>query len=83
MEKINWFEVLVKRLGSETPSFFKKIIYFGIGLGALGGGLLGLESQGIQLPVWLIGQADNLIIIGSVSALIAKATVKNPEELAK
>lgn len=75
---MNFFKALGKRLLLSTPSFFMKIVYFGISLGAIG---LGVQQLGetMDLPKWLIDQADNMIIIGAVAAIVAKATVKNPE----
>ena len=68
---MNYFEIFWRRLFSETPKFFKKIIVFGIGLGTIGASIL---VSPIELPAWLLDQADNLIMIGAVAALIAKST---------
>ncbi len=77
---MNFITQFGKRLLLSTPSFFMKIVYFGITLGAIG---LGIQELGatMHLPAWLIDQADNLMIIGAVCAIVAKATVKNPESI--
>lgn len=77
---MNFFKAFGKRLVLSTPSFFMKIVYFGISLGAIG---LGIQELGatMNLPAWLIDQADNMMIVGAVAAVIAKATVKNPEAI--
>lgn len=77
---MNFFTELAKRVVMSTPDFFKKIIYFGASLGAVG---LGIQQLGetMDLPLWLIDQADNMMIIGAVAAIIAKVTVKNPDAL--
>lgn len=80
MEKINWFVQFFRRIGAETPSFFRKIIYFGITLGTIGIGLIALKSQ---LPLWIVDLADNLVIIGLVSGIVAKSAVKNPKDIQK
>lgn len=77
-QKINWFEAFYKRILSSTPVFFQKIIYFGITLGAIGLGLITLKDQ---LPLWIVDWADNLVIIGLVSGVVAKAAVKDPQAI--
>jgi hypothetical protein len=72
---MNWFESFLKRLLSDTPSFFAKIIYFGITLGSIGAGIMGLKGT-LDIPYWLVDQADNMVIIGAVAAIVAKSTVK-------
>lgn len=77
-KKINWFEAFVKRMTASTPVFFQKIIYFGITLGTIGLGLIALKDQ---LPTWLVDWSDNLVIIGLVSGVVAKAAVKDPQAI--
>lgn len=79
---MNWFEAFFKRVFSDTPSFFRKIIYFGVTLGAIGAGIMGLKET-VELPYWLIDQADNMVIIGAVAAVIAKTTVKQSDPLSQ
>lgn len=75
---MNWFVAFGKRLVSATPTFFKKIIYFGILLGAIGAGLIAAKSQ---LPLWIVDMGDNFIIVGIVAGVVAGASVKHPEAL--
>ena len=77
-KKLNWFEAFVKRMSASTPAFFQKIIYFGVTLGSIGLGLIAAKDQ---LPLWLVDFADNLVIVGIVAGLVAKAAVKNPEQI--
>lgn len=76
--KINWFQAFGKRMLASTPAFFQKIIYFGITLGAIGLSLIALKEQ---LPEWIVDWADNLVIIGIVSGVVAKAAVKDPQAI--
>jgi len=79
---MNWFEAFFKRLTSDTPSFFKKVIAFGIMLGAIGAGLKA-APESIELPLWLLDQADNFIIAGFVAGIVAKAAVKESNPLSQ
>lgn len=76
---MNWFEAFGKRLFKQTPAFFTKIIYFGVTLGTIGAGLILIPDVPQNLKDW----ADNFILIGTVAAVVAKATVKHPETIKK
>lgn len=65
-------------MSASTPVFFQKIIYFGITLGAVGGSIILAKEQ---LPLWLVDWADNLVVIGVVSGIVAKAAVKDPQAI--
>lgn len=67
-----------KRWKSKTPIFFKKIIKLGIGLGAFGGAVL---ASPVALPAFLITIAPTLITVGTTSALVAKFTVENKNDI--
>lgn len=75
---MNFFVQFGKRLVSQTPTFFKKIVYFGITLGAIGASIIAAKEQ---LPLWLVDWADNLIIIGIVSGIVAKTAVVDPHSV--
>lgn len=77
---MNWFEAFFKRLNKETPKFFKNVIAFGITLGTIGIGIIAAKET-VNFPYWLLDQADNMIIIGAVAAIIAKSTVKDPNQI--
>lgn len=79
---MNWFEAFAKRLLSDTPSFFRKVIAFGITLGAIGAGLKA-APESMNIPLWLIDQADNLIIAGFVAGIVAKSVVKQSDPLSQ
>jgi hypothetical protein len=68
---------LIKRWKMDTPDFWKKVIYGGVAIGGIGGGLLLVEG----LPLFLYELAKGMSTIGATSAVIAKFTVKNPEQL--
>lgn len=72
---MNYFTQLISRLGSQTPDFFKKIIAFGITVGAIGAGLIALpKSVGENLPFDLAQIGGYLVAIGAVAGVVAKAT---------
>lgn len=79
---MNWFEAFFKRVTSDTPSFFRKIIYFGITLGSIGGSIIAAKET-VNLPYWLVDQADNMVLIGVVAAIVAKSVVKQSDPLAQ
>lgn len=79
---MNWFTAFVNRLSSETPSFFKKIIWFGGIVGSIGAALIAAKETA-TIPVWLLDQADNMVLIGVVAAIVAKAAVKSNDDLAQ
>ena len=66
---------IIERLKAETPLIFKRIIYIGISLGALGGGILAAQHQ---LEPWIVGMAGNLIQIGIVAGIVASLAKKDP-----
>jgi hypothetical protein len=68
---------LIKRWKMDTPDFWKKVIYGGVALGGIGLGLLQIEG----LPFFVYEVAKGMSTIGATSAVIAKFTVKNPEQL--
>ncbi len=76
--KINWFEAFCKRMAASTPAFFQKIIYFGITLGTIGLGLIAFKAE---LPAWIGEWAGNMVIIGIVSGVVAKAAVIDPQSI--
>lgn len=65
---------IISRFLAESPTFFNKIIYWCIGLGAIGAGVLLTPGQ---YPDWLVSIADDLIKVGSTAALVASLTKKD------
>ena len=68
----------IARITSETPLFFKKIVMFGIGLGALGLTLKGLDLGGITLPFDLNAISGYFIAIGTVCTAVSKLATTDP-----
>ena len=81
---ITYIKLLWKRFKSKTPKYFKKMINFGIGLGALGGSLI---LAGDSVPEWLHEPAKYMATTGIVIAACYKTTTtsetltKQSEEL--
>jgi len=67
---------IIERWKAPTPSFFKKVIKAGIGIGALGIGILGLPATipGLILPAIITTVATHAAAVGGTAALIAKLT---------
>lgn len=66
---------IIERLKAESPLIFKRILYFGITMGAFGGSVLAAKHQ---LPLWLVNIADDLIQIGIIAGIVASLTRKDP-----
>jgi uncharacterized membrane protein YhhN len=73
---MNFFTETFRRLVLETPSYFKKLIYFGIALGTVGAGLIAIPELE---QFHAIG--EKLFIIGLVSGVIAKTAVKDTNQI--
>lgn len=70
----NWFSQFISRLTTETPTFFKKIVAFGITVGAIGAGLVALPASIIaKMPFNLNTIGGYMIAIGAVAGVIAKS----------
>lgn len=66
---------LGQRLAADTPTFFKKVEFVGLGLLAIGGALTGITG----LPIFL---APAILGIGSTLTVISKFAVKDTSVLA-
>lgn len=73
---------IITRFLSDTPTFFKRLIGVGLGLGVVGGALME-PHVAEQLPESIQKISGYLVTIGLVSAAIAKLTVKDPDVLKK
>lgn len=74
MEQQNWFSQFLSRLTTETPSFFKKIIGFGISIGVIGAGLIAMpDSVYKSIPFDMHAIGGYMIAIGAVAGVIAKS----------
>ena len=73
---MNFANETFRRLVLETPSYFKKLIYFGITLGTIGAGLMAVPELS---QFYAIG--EKLLIIGLVCGVIAKTAVKDPNQI--
>lgn len=76
---------LLERFTTETPKFFKKILIFGISLGAVGGAILGIDATTlpIELPKLLIDLSSYFVTAGVVCAAVAKTATTDPDLQAK
>jgi hypothetical protein len=69
---MNFTKETLRRLVLETPSYFKKLIYFGITLGAIGAGLMAIPELS---QFYAIG--EKLLIIGLVCGVVSNTAVQN------
>ncbi len=74
---------LIKRLTSESPTFFKRIQAIGITIGSIGLAIVALPASIIVLPAAVTTIAGYFIAIGAVAAAVAKTTVADPSVLVK
>jgi hypothetical protein len=70
---MNFIKETLTRVALKTPSYFKKLIYFGIALGTIGTGLMAIPELE---QFYSIG--ERLLIIGLVCGVVAKTTVQDP-----
>lgn len=77
---MNFLTYLYKRFNFESPLFFKRLTDFGVLLGSIGGSIL-LSKMEYNYPEWLLILADRMVIVGAVTAIVAKFTVKDTSEL--
>lgn len=73
---MNFIHETFRRLVLETPSYFKKLIYFGITLGAIGTGLIAVPELAQFHEV-----GEKLLIIGLICGVIAKTAVSDPNKI--
>jgi len=67
---------IIDRLTAPTPGIFKTIRIIGICLAALGGGLIGIQEQGIELPAFLTVLANlTTVVAGTIATLVSSLTV--------
>lgn len=78
MKTKSFFSQAIARLTTETPLFFKKIVLFGISIGALGLTLKGLDLGGIKLPFDLNAISGYMIAIGTVCTAVSKLATTDP-----
>ena len=74
-------KTILKRITSDSPSFFKKIQTIGITLGAVGLAIVSVPASVIALPAIVTTMAGYFIAIGTVAAAVAKTTVADPSVL--
>jgi len=73
---MNFFKETFRRIVLETPSYFKKLIYFGLTLGAVGAGIMAVPELE---QFHAIG--EKLFIIGLVCGVISKTAVKDTNQI--
>ncbi len=74
---------IIKRLTSESPTFFKRIQAIGITLGSVGTALLLIPASVVVLPAVVITVAGYFVVAGVVATTVAKTAVADPSVLEK
>ena len=69
---------IIKRLKSETPTFFKKLRNIGITLGTIGGIIV---AAPVALPAVIITIGGYMIVGGSVIASVSQLTKKDVQDI--
>ena len=70
-----------QRIKTETPVFFKKIIKGGIGIGAVGAGLVAPAlSAAVHWPEILVQIGGHMVAIGGVAAAVSKFACADKKE---
>lgn len=64
---------VIKRMQSETPTFFKVLRTIGVGLAAVGGTLL---ASPVVLPAAVVSAGGYLLVAGTVLTAVCQATTK-------
>lgn len=67
---------------ADTPTFFKRLVYIGLTLGAIGAALME-PHVAAAVPDWIDKLAGYFVTAGVVAAAVGKLTVKDPEVLKK
>lgn len=70
-----------QRVKTETPTFFKKVIKGGMGIGAVGAGLVAPSlSAAVHWPDLLVQIGGHMVAIGGVAAAVAKFACTDKKE---
>lgn len=74
---------IMTRMKSESPSFFKKLTKWMIGIGGTGAAIVALPMTvpQIVIPAAIITVAYHMIVVGAVGSAISKLTVSDPAVL--
>jgi hypothetical protein len=73
---MNFVKETLRRLTLSTPSYFQKLIYFGITLGTIGAGLMAIpELEQFH------SLGEKLFMVGLVCGVVAKSAVKDPNQI--
>jgi hypothetical protein len=73
---MNFAKETLRRLTLSTPSYFRKLIYFGITLGTIGAGFVTIPELS-----FLHELGEVLIAIGLACSVVAKAAVKDTNHI--
>lgn len=77
---MGYFTLLKQRWTSATPTFFKRFVKLGCGIGSIGVGCLPFSTS---LPVHVQGVPGYCIAIGVAVAGLAKLTSNDPDVVQK
>jgi len=72
---------IISRFVADTPTFFKRVVAFGLTLGCIGAALM--EPHVVAMVPGLQPFAGYLVTIGVVTAAVAKLTVKDTNDIKK
>lgn len=79
MENLQDELTIAERLTAPTPKLFQTIRTIGVVLSVVSGALMGLESQGINLPpVFDVVNNAVTLVAGLIASLVASLTVDLP-----
>jgi hypothetical protein len=73
---MNFVKETLRRLTLSTPSYFRKLIYFGITLGTIGAGLMAIPELDQFHSL-----GEKLVMVGLVCGVVAKSAVKDPNQI--
>lgn len=76
---MNFFSQFIKRIGSQTPAFFKTVLTGATTLGGVGAAVLTVSAAGVALPATLVAIAGYAVAAGAAAAVVAKSATVDPK----
>lgn len=78
ISRVNRLKRFYKQVILWTPTLFKRIIYLGITVGAIGGGVLLSKDK---FPAWMVNLSDYMVVIGLTCSIIAKYALRKSKAI--